>query len=115
MAISTPAVPASTVPATNDTGQYLNVNITGGTLTFVFVNGAQVGTTAGNYTVPPGGTISITYSVAPTWTWTSANTSGSYLPGYAGSNSRLTNELGDFRIPVHAEGGVTGLAALVTN
>jgi hypothetical protein len=68
-AVGTPAVPLTTVPVTNATGTVVAVTITGGTLTFVFVNGAQAGTTAGTYLVPVAGTISITFSAAPTWAW----------------------------------------------
>lgn len=66
---SAPGVPASTVNATNSNAWAVAATITGGTLTAVTVNGVQVGTTAGVYFVPAGGTINITYSVAPTWTW----------------------------------------------
>lgn len=64
-----PAVPASTVNATNTGSGPVSVTISGGTLTSVKVNGVQVGTTAGTYVVPAGQTISITYTVAPTWVW----------------------------------------------
>jgi hypothetical protein len=67
--VATPAVPLTTVPVTNATGTVVAVTVTGGTLTFVFVNGAQAGTTAGVYLVPVAGTISVTYSAAPTWAW----------------------------------------------
>jgi hypothetical protein len=67
--VSTPAVPLTTVPVTNSTGTVAAVTITGGTLTFVFVSGVQAGTTAGTYLVPAGGTISVTFSAAPTWAW----------------------------------------------
>jgi hypothetical protein len=67
-----PSVPASTVNATNTNAYAVAVTISGGTLTFVFVGGVQVGTAAGVYMVPAGGTISVTYSVAPTWTWVAA-------------------------------------------
>lgn len=67
--ITTPAVPLTTVTATNSTSASVQVVITGGTLTAVKVNTVTVGTTAGTYTVPAGGTISITYSSAPTWAW----------------------------------------------
>jgi len=67
--ISTPGFPASTTPVTNTNNVTVFVTITGGTLTSVVVNGTQVGTTAGTYQVPAGGTIAITYSVAPTWSW----------------------------------------------
>lgn len=68
-AIAAPGVPASTVNATNATGTIIGVTISGGTLTAVTVNGTQVGTTAGTYLVPNLGTINITYTVAPSWTW----------------------------------------------
>lgn len=67
---TTPAMPASTVNVTNPLTQSVFVTITGGTISSVKVNGVQVGTGAGTYTVPAGQTISITYTVAPTWSWT---------------------------------------------
>ena len=69
---SAPGVPASTVNATNNNAWAVCATISGGTLTAVTVNGVQVGTVAGAYFVPAGGTINITYSVAPTWTWVAA-------------------------------------------
>jgi hypothetical protein len=149
-----PAIPATTVQAPNNTGLPVAVTVTGGTVTVIAVSGVASGLTAGTVIVPAGGNIAITYSVvptswtwqqaiagfhgtsipspssvplppgatitlvysaAPTWAWTAGNTGGSYLPGYAAANNRLTNELGDARIPVHAEGGLTGFAAMVTN
>jgi hypothetical protein len=68
-AVSSPAVPLTTVAAANSTGTVVAVTVTGGTLTFVYVNGAQAGTAAGTYLVPVAGTVSITYSAAPTWAW----------------------------------------------
>jgi hypothetical protein len=41
----------------------------------------QVGTTNAAYAVPAGGTISITYSVVGTWTWTLPASSGSVAAG----------------------------------
>lgn len=70
--ITPPSVPASGVTATNNSGLNVLVTVSGGTLTAVTVNGAQVGTTDGSYLLPARGTISITYSVAPTWTWAQA-------------------------------------------
>jgi hypothetical protein len=67
--ITTPGVPLTTVPVTNTTGFPIKVTITGGTITNVLVNSVSVGTTAGTYSVPISGTISITYSSAPTWNW----------------------------------------------
>lgn len=69
---TTPSVPLTTVNQANNNPYSVSVTITGGTLTSVKVNGVQVGTTDGTYTVPSYGTISITYSVAPTWAWANA-------------------------------------------
>lgn len=91
--VTSPAVPSSTVAATNSTGTVVAVAISGGTLTSVVVNGTQVGTTAGTYLVPAGGTISITYSAAPSWTWAlpvtngSVSTGGAALPFASGGTS----------------------------
>lgn len=68
--VSTPSVPASTTPVTNTTGTNVQVVITGGTMTAVIINGVTVGAGAGTYQLPAGATISMTYSVAPTWAWT---------------------------------------------
>lgn len=70
---SQPAVPASTVAVQNSNTYPVNVVITGGTVTAVFVNGIQVGSGDGTYIVPSAGSISVTYSVAPTWVWSNAN------------------------------------------
>jgi hypothetical protein len=71
---SQPSVPpsgnATTNLVTNPFPFPVIVTLSTFTLTFVYVNGVQVGTTNAAYTVPAGGTISITYSVAGTWTWT---------------------------------------------
>jgi hypothetical protein len=81
--ISSPAVPATTVAAANSTGTVVAVTISAGTLTSVVVNGTQAGTTAGTYLVPVAGTISITYSVAPTWAWALPVTNGAVSAGGA--------------------------------
>lgn len=74
--ITTPAVPASTVAATNTTGYRATVYVKAGTLTVVTINGVSINQTATAGTafpiphlLDPGGTIAITYSVAPTWVW----------------------------------------------
>jgi hypothetical protein len=101
--ISSPAVPSSGTATTNlvanGTGTVVAVTITGGTLTFVYVNGVQAGTTAATYLVPVGGTISVTYSVAPTWAWALPVTSGAVtaggaaLPFAAGGTSFATGQV----------------------
>lgn len=73
---TTPAVPSSTTPVTNTSPLPASVVITGGTLSNVSVNGVTVGTGDGTYTVPAGATIAVTYSAAPTWTWTLVTTFG---------------------------------------
>ena len=74
LAASQPSVPASGTSTTNlVTNPYpfpVTVTLSTFTLTFVYVNGTQVGTTNAAYVVPVNGTISITYSVAGTWAWT---------------------------------------------
>ena len=76
LGFSTPAVPASTTPVTNTSPLPASVVISGGTLSNVSVNGVTVGSGDGTYTVPAGATIAITYTVAPTWTWTLQTTFG---------------------------------------
>lgn len=69
-----PALAASTVAMTNNSGQAVAVTVTGGTVTVIAigattqsVNGTNV--TSGTFVVPAGSTITITYSVAPTLAW----------------------------------------------
>jgi len=67
--ISTPGVPGSGTPVTNTNSVTVWVTVTGGTGTNVTINGVAQGSFDGTYAVPSGGTISLTYSVAPTWNW----------------------------------------------
>jgi hypothetical protein len=114
MAVTTPAVPASTVPVTNTTGQQVDVTITGGTMTNVSVNGSTVGAGAGSYALPPGGTISMTYTVAPTWAWTDPiNLTGQ--PVYAAENTGAVNQMTDEPEPAHGVGGEPGLGIAEDN
>jgi hypothetical protein len=80
--VTAPAVPASTVAIQNPFGLAAQVTVIGGTVTAVNVApnvaGAagtyvQVGSGDGQVTVPPAGWIKVTYSVAPTWSWTTIN------------------------------------------
>jgi hypothetical protein len=91
---TTPAVPSSTTPASNTSNRPATVVISGGTLTNVSVNGVTVGTGDGTYTVPGGGTIAVTYSAAPTWTWTLTSAYGAqaYLEvmGFTGTDATVT-------------------------
>lgn len=67
-----PAIPATTVPVENTSGFKMWVEVNAGTVTEVKIDGVKIGATArvaGMFLVRPGSTISLTYSVAPTWQW----------------------------------------------
>lgn len=64
-----PAVPASATAYTNTNGVDCTVYIAGGTVTVIAVGGTATGAIAGAFRVAAGQTITLTYSVAPTWTW----------------------------------------------
>jgi hypothetical protein len=77
--MSAPSVPASGTPVSNPTSVPVTVVISGGTMSNVVINGVSVGTGAGTYTLPPGASITLTYSVAPTWTWTISTAYGAQM------------------------------------
>jgi hypothetical protein len=66
---SNPSVPASTVAFQNTFWRTAAVNVTGGTVTVINVDGVATGLTSGTVIVPAGRNITLTYSVAPTWNW----------------------------------------------
>ena len=67
---SKPAIPASTVAATNTSPWNMWVEVVGGTVTVVSVDGTSVGRVVGAFLLRPGSTIALTYSVVPTaWHW----------------------------------------------
>lgn len=68
-AVSPPAVPATTVAYTNAYGVDCDVYVSGGTVTGVAISGAATGLTSGHFLVRNSGTITLTYTVAPTWVW----------------------------------------------
>lgn len=111
-----PSMPLTTVPITNPYGDECSVTITGGTVTAVTVNGTQVASGTGvNVAVPPGGTIAITYSAAPAWTWT--NPIDLSFEGYAGENTS-TVVGADQGLPYgtgHPEAGEPGLGDATSN
>lgn len=67
--VKAPAVPATTVAYTNAYGTDAAVHITGGTVTVIAIGGSATGLTSGSVWVPSGQTITLTYTVVPTWTW----------------------------------------------
>lgn len=65
-----PSLAASTVDMTNTSGFPVMVYVSAGTVTVVKVDGVTTGlTTPGSVRLRPGGTLNITYSVAPTLHW----------------------------------------------
>jgi hypothetical protein len=64
-----PAVPATGVAQYSNSGSAVVVTVSGGTVTIIAVNGVSTGLTSGAIYVPAGGTITLTYSAAPTWAW----------------------------------------------
>jgi hypothetical protein len=67
--VTAPAVPASTVAATNTYPHAVFVTLRGGTVTAVSVGGVALSAFTSSVLVPAGATITLTYAVAPTWTW----------------------------------------------
>lgn len=109
--IANPSVPASGTPVTNTFNDAVQVVISGGTMTQVIVNGIQEGVGAGTYQVPSGGTIQLTYTVAPTWTWTLVGGSVT-TPGVPASTTPVTNTTGT-NVQVVITGGT--MTAVIIN
>ncbi len=70
-ALTSPAVPLSTVALVNPFPFRVQVAVSGGTITVIKLDGVDIGTANfnGPYTVATGGSIAITYSAPPTWKW----------------------------------------------
>ena len=66
---SPPAVPSSTTGFVNQFWRDAVVTVTGGTVSVIALDGVTTGLTSGPVFVRSGGTITLTYSVAPTWNW----------------------------------------------
>jgi hypothetical protein len=67
--VTAPAVPASTVAATNTFSHAVLVTLRGGTVSAVSVAGVTLSVLSSLVLVPAGATITLVYAVAPTWTW----------------------------------------------
>jgi hypothetical protein len=72
--VSSPGVPGSGTPVVSTYSFPVLVTVIGGTGTQVSINGVNQGTFDGTYLLPAFGTIILTYSVAPTWSWTVVGT-----------------------------------------
>ena len=68
-AVGPPSVPATTVNYTNVYGYPCIVVVSGGIVTDIDLDDISTGLTTGSFTIPPSGTINITYSSVPTWKW----------------------------------------------
>ena len=67
--ITPPAVLASGTSYQNASGLPALVTVAGGTVSAIAINGTATGLTSGPVFVPSWGTVKLTYSVAPTWSW----------------------------------------------
>jgi hypothetical protein len=114
---TTPAVPLTTVPVTNTSPLPATVVISGGTVTTVLIGGVSAGSGDGTYTVPAGTTIAVTYSAAPTWTWTLATAFGfqAYLQAIALTGSTVTVTLQDSADNVTFTNVTSGVFTAVTS
>lgn len=65
--------------------------------------------------LPPAASVTLVYSVAPTWAWTNPASGEGYTPYAPAMNTVQGSQLTQLPYAIHAEGGVTGLAAAVTN
>lgn len=64
-----PSLAATTVPMVNTSGSTVWVDVIGGTVTEIDVNGVSTGITAGSVRLLNGDSLAITYSGAPTLGW----------------------------------------------
>lgn len=67
--LAAPGVPASGTAQQNDRTVDCMVLVTGGTVSNVALGGVNTGQTSGWFRVPALQTITLTYTVAPTWAW----------------------------------------------
>ena len=75
---------ASGAPAVNPNPVPVSVTVSGGTVTAIAVDGTATGLTTGTFTVPAGGSVTVTYSVAPTAFTTADIPPSAGWPGVSG-------------------------------
>jgi hypothetical protein len=68
--VTSPSIPATATDFYNPFFRDAAVYVTGGTVTQVQVAGVTVPGTSGMFIVPTGKQVRLTYTVAPSWTWT---------------------------------------------
>ena len=67
-----PAVPPTLTAYTNASGFSQRVYVTGGTVSNILINGQSTGVSSGSFLINVSETITLAYSVAPTWLWVAA-------------------------------------------
>ena len=116
--ITQPAVPATgtatTNLVTNTSGMtaYVTISANGATMSNYYVNGVSVATSATIFmaTVPPGGTISLAYTVAvPVWYWSP------FTPAVPASGTAVANNTGQDLSIVLLGGTVTNVNVNATS
>lgn len=83
-----PGVPGSGTPLVSTFNWNVFVTVIGGTVSNVVINGVSVGTGDGTYILPALGTITLTYSAAPTWTWTAVGAEHSALSAFPNTDTQ---------------------------
>lgn len=97
-----PALGASPATVFNNNSVGVNATVSGGTVSAIAVNGTTTGLTSGTFFIPAGGTLTVTYTAAPTVT-----TARSLGP--SGPNGSLSGSFGVFagpEIPAYTASGV---------
>ena len=75
---------STTVASLNPNPVPQSITITGGTVTAISINGGSSVGTSGTYTIPVGGSLTVTYSVTPTFTCVDPAPTAGTWPGVTG-------------------------------
>jgi hypothetical protein len=100
-----PPVPASGTAQSNDVGVPVEVEVSGGAVTEITVNGTTTGLTSGTVAVPVAGSIALTYTSAPMWSWTLAELTP---PVYGSTQASFRGQVSTAAAPVVMGVGPTG-------
>lgn len=83
-----PPVPASEASAANPFAFPAGVTVSGGTVSAVAVNGTPQGSTSGYFLVPLNGTITLTYTAPPAWSWGTTTVAGGIMTDFGATGIR---------------------------
>jgi hypothetical protein len=67
--VTSPSIPSSTTALVNPFNVDASVMVSGGTVSAIAIGGTSTGLTSGQFFIPAGQSITLTYSAAPSWTW----------------------------------------------